>query len=100
MNAMFGGRIRITARGIQISLGLIWLLAGLLQFQGFMYTHGVVAEVFGPAAEKQWSLVGGPMKTIDAFYGRDLTLWNTLAAEIQCAIGLGLILSRKTVKPA
>ena len=40
------------------------------------------------------------MKTIDSFYGRDLTLWNTLAAEIQCAIGLGLILSRKTVKPA
>ena len=65
-----------------------------------MYTHGIVTEVFGPAAEKQWSIVGGPMKTIDSFYGHDLTLWNTLAAEIQCAIGLGLILSRKTVKPA
>ncbi len=65
-----------------------------------MYTHGFVTEVFGPAAERQWSIVGGPMKTIDAFYGRDLTLWNTLAAEIQCAIGLGLILSRKTVKAA
>jgi hypothetical protein len=94
------GRIRITTRGIQITLGLIWLLVGILQFQSFMYTHGLITEVFGPAAEKQWSIVGGPMKTIDAFYGRDLTLWNTLAAEIQCAIGLGLILSRKTVKPA
>ena len=40
------------------------------------------------------------MKTFDNFYGRDLTLWNTLAGEIQVAIGLGLILSRKTVKPA
>jgi hypothetical protein len=94
------GRLRITTRGIQVALGLIWLLAGVLQFQSFMYTHGIVTEVFGPAAEKQWSIVGGPMKTIDNFYGRDLTLWNTLAAEIQCAIGLGLILSRKTVKPA
>jgi hypothetical protein len=28
------------------------------------------------------------MKAIDNFYGHDLTLWNTLAAEIQCAIGL------------
>jgi hypothetical protein len=65
-----------------------------------MYTHGIITEVFGPAAEKQWSVVGGPMKTIDAFYGHDLTLWNTLAAEIQCAIGLGLILSKKTVKAA
>jgi hypothetical protein len=100
MSAPFGGRIRITARGVQIALGLIWLLAGLLQFQSFMYTHGIVTEVFGPAAEKQWSIVGGPMKTIDSFYGRDLTLWNTLAAEIQCAIGLGLILGKRTVKPA
>jgi hypothetical protein len=90
----------VTTRGIQIALGLIWLLAGLLQFQSFMYTHGVVAEVFAPAAAKQWSIVGAPMKAIDAFYGRDLTLWNTLAAEIQCAIGLGLIIGRKTVKPA
>jgi hypothetical protein len=90
----------VTARGVQIALGVIWLLVGLLQFQSFMYTHGIVTEVFGPAAEKQWSIVGGPMKTIDSFYGRDLTLWNTLAAEIQCAIGLGLILSRKTVRPA
>ena len=100
VSARFGGRPLITTRGIQIALGVIWLLVGLLQFQSFMYTHGVITEVFGPAAEKQWSIVGGPMKTIDAFYGRDLTLWNTLAAEIQCAIGLGLILSRRTVKPA
>jgi hypothetical protein len=113
ISASLGGRSRrlagelrltrspiVTARGIQIALGLIWLLAGALQFQSFMYTHGFVSEVFGPAAEKQWSIVGGPMKTIDSFYGHDLTLWNTLAAGIQCAIGLGLILSRKTVKPA
>jgi len=86
-SASLGVRLRVTTRGIQIALGLIWLLVGLLQFQSFMYTHGIVTEVFGPAAEKQWSIVGGPMNTIDAFYGRDLTLWNTLAAEIQCAIG-------------
>ncbi len=90
----------VTTRGIQIALGAIWMLVGLLQFQSFMYTHGIVTEVFAPAAEHQWSIVGGPMKTIDSFYGHDLTLWNTLAAEIQCAIGLGLILSKKTVKPA
>jgi hypothetical protein len=95
-----GGRPLVSIRGIQIALGIIWLLDGLLQFQSFMYTHNIVTEVFGPAAEKQWSIVGSPMNTIDAFYGRDLTLWNTLAAEIQCAIGLGLILSRRTVKPA
>jgi hypothetical protein len=100
VSARFGGRPLITTRGIQIALGVIWLLVGLLQFQSFMYTHGIITEVFGPAAEKQWSIVGGPMKTIDSFYGHDLTLWNTLAAEVQCAIGLGLILSKRTVKAA
>ena len=100
MSAPFGGHFPITTRGVQIALGVIWLLDGLFQFKSFMYTHGIVTEVFGPAAEKQWSIVGGPMKTFDNFYGHDLTLWNTLAGEIQVAIGLGLILSRKTVKPA
>jgi hypothetical protein len=100
MSTPFGGRLRVTARGIEIALGVIWLLAGVLQFQSFMYTHGIITEVFAPSAEKQWSIVGGPMKTIDGFYGHDLTLWNTLAAEIQCAIGLGLILGKRTVKPA
>jgi hypothetical protein len=100
MSGALGTRIRITTRGIQIALGVVWLLDGLFQFKSFMYTHGIISEVFAPAAEKQWSIVGGPMKTFDSFYGHDLTLWNTLSGEIQVAIGLGLILSRKTVKPA
>lgn len=98
--AIAGTRLRVTTRGIQIALGSIWLIAGVLQFQSFMYTHGIVTEVFAPAAEKQWLIVGSPMKTIQSFYGHDLTLWNTLAAEIQTVIGLGLIVSRKTVKTA
>jgi hypothetical protein len=40
------------------------------------------------------------MNTFANFYGHDLTLWNTLAGEIQVLIGLGLILSKKTVKAA
>ncbi len=90
----------ITARGIQIALGVIWLLDGLFQFKSFMYTHAIVTEVFAPAAKGQPGFIGGPMNTFANFYGRDLTLWNTLAGEIQVAIGLGLIISKKTVKPA
>ena len=43
---------RISTRGIQIALGVVWLLDGLFQFKSFMYTHGIVSEVFAPAAEK------------------------------------------------
>lgn len=98
--APFGGRLRVTARGVQIALGAIWFLDGLLQFKGFMYTHGIVTEVFGPAAEKQPSWVADPMKAFDDFYGRDLTVWNTLSGEVQVAIGLGLMLGRRALKPA
>jgi hypothetical protein len=98
---MSGPRLApVTTRGVQVALGLVWLLDGLFQFKSFMYTHGIITEVFAPAAAKQWSIVGGPMKTFDSFYGHDLTLWNTLSGEIQVAIGLALIVSRKTVKPA
>ena len=90
----------VTARAVQIALGVLWLLDGLFQFKGFMYTHSIVSEIFAPAAKGQPGFIGGPMSTFADFYGRDLTLWNTLAGEIQVAIGLGLILSRKTVRPA
>jgi hypothetical protein len=91
---------RPSTRGIQIALGLIWLLDGLLQFQSFMYTHSFIAEVIEPTAAGQPGFIGAPIKAFAHLYGHDLTLWNTLAAEIQCAIGLGLILSKRTVKPA
>ncbi len=94
------GRVRITRRGIQIALGCIWLLDGLLQFQSYMYTHAFLAEIIEPTAKGQPGFIGRPILTLAHFYGHDMTLWNTLSAEIQCAIGLGLIVSRRTVRPA
>lgn len=98
--ASAGGRALVTARGVQIALGVVWLLDGLFQFKSFMFTHGIVKEVFEPAMHGQPAFIGEPMRTLDDFYGRDLTLWNTLAGEIQVAIGLALICSRRLVKPA
>lgn len=98
--ARAGGRALVTARGVQIALGVVWLLDGLFQFKSFMFTHGIVKEVFEPAMHGQPAFIGEPMRTLDDFYGRDLTLWNTLAGEIQVAIGLALICSRRLVKPA
>ena len=100
MSIPSNARFRVTTRGIQITLGLVWLLDGLFQFKSFMYTHGFVTQILQPAAAGQPAFIGDPIKTVASFYGHDLTLWNTLSAEIQCAIGLGLMLSRRTVKPA
>ncbi len=93
-------RLRITRRGLQIALGCIWLLDGLLQFQSYMYSHEFLSQIVEPTAKGQPGFISDPILTLAHFYGHDLTLWNTLAAEIQCAIGLGLILSARTVRPA
>ncbi len=99
-SARLGGRPFVTTRGIQIALGLVWLLDGLFQFKSFMFTHSIVTEVFEPAMHGQPSFIGDPMRTFDDFYGRDLTLWNSLSGEIQIAIGLALLSSKRLVKPA
>jgi hypothetical protein len=90
----------VSTRGIQITLGAIWLLDGLFQFKSFMFTHGILTAVFEPAMHGQPSFIGDPMRTLDDFYGRDLTLWNTLSGEIQVAIGLALVCGKRLVKPA
>ena len=100
MSRPLSGPVRITQRGIQITLGLIWLLDGLLQFQSYMYTHDFITQTLAPTRSGQGSIIADPMRTFQNFYGRDQTLWNTLSAEIQCAIGIGLIVSRRTVKSA
>ncbi len=93
-------RLRVTRRGIQIALGCIWLLDGLLQFQSFMYSHAFLSEIIEPGAKGQPAFIAKPILTFAHFYGHDLTLWNTLAAEIQVAIGLGLIIGGRLVRPA
>jgi hypothetical protein len=95
-----GGRPLVSARGVQVALGVIWLLDGLFQFKSFMFTHAIVTEVFEPAIHGQPAFIGDPMRTFAAFYGRDLTLWNSLSGELQVAIGLGLMYGKQLVKPA
>jgi hypothetical protein len=85
-------------RAFQSVLGLIWLVDGALQFQPFMYSNGFAEMLKGVAAgQPQWlaSIVdwGADIAQLN------LTVFNTLFALIQVAIGVGL-LYRRTVKPA
>ncbi len=100
MRTASGRRLSVTHRGIQIALGVIWLIDGILQFQTYMYSHAFVHDVLQGAAAGQPGVIGAPIRTFARFYGHDQPLWNTLAAEIQCVIGLGLIISRRSVRAA
>ena len=92
-------RFSITRSGLRITLGLIWLLDGALQFQSFMYSQGFLKEVIEPSAEGQPAWIGRPIVSAAHFAGHNLTLWNTLFALVQIGIGLGLMF-RRTARPA
>jgi hypothetical protein len=85
-------------RIVQSVLGLVWLLDGALQFQGFMYSHGFIAMLESNASgQPGW--VANSLNWGAHLAQHNLTVFNTLFAVTQVAIGFGL-LYRPTVKPA
>jgi hypothetical protein len=90
---------KITRRAVQITLGLIWLLDGVLQFQPYMYSREFVAGTIEPMLSMQPTWAAHSIHWAGQIASSNLTVWNTIFALIQCAIGLGL-LYRPTVKPA
>lgn len=85
-------------RIMQTVLGLIWLLDGALQFQSFMYSKGFV-QVLTANASGQPGWVADSISWGARVAEHNLTVYNTLFALTQVAIGLAL-LYRPTVRPA
>jgi len=85
-------------RRIQTVLALIWLLDGGLQFQSFMYSRGFLQMIVGNAAGQPGWVHDSIIWSAKIANG-NLTLWNTLFALTQVAIGVG-ILYRPSVKYA
>ncbi|HWF24496.1 MAG TPA: hypothetical protein VG275_03555 [Solirubrobacteraceae bacterium] len=85
-------------RSIQSLLGLLWVLAGALQFQSFMYGKGFIALLTGMApAQPHW--LAGSLLWGAHIMQQHQGPYNTFMALIQIGIGLG-ILYRPTVKQA
>lgn len=91
-------KFRVTRRGLQIGLGLIWLLDGGLQFQSYFYSHAFTGGL-GEMAAGQPGWLSDSITWAANLAAQDLGFWNTLFALTQVFIGLGL-LWRPTVKPA
>ena len=88
---------KITIRTIQIALGSLWLVDGLLQFQPQMFTNHFVSGVINPAALGQPLFVVGPMHLLSHIFLFHPAIFNTMAALTQVAIGV-LILWKRTTK--
>ena len=86
-------------RGIQIGLGLVWLLDAALQFQPYMFGKAFVTQQLIPAAAGSPAVVANPALWANRLVLHDVAAWNTAFALIQLAIAVGL-LWRPTVKAA
>lgn len=87
-----------STRGAQTVLGLIWLLDAGLQFQSFMYSKGFVAMLTSmDSSQPRW--LAASVNWGAHVAGGNLTVYNTLFALTQAALGFGL-LYRPTVRAA
>jgi len=90
---------RVSARSVQLCLGVFWLGDGLLQIQPKMFGPGFAHSVILPAAQMQPGLVSGPIRQMAHLISAQPALMDAVFAGIQILIGVGLLI-RETVKPA
>lgn len=90
---------RSSARRIQIALGLLWLLDGVLQLQPFMFGKGFANEIIAPAADGQPAFVSAGVHWSAALILTHPAIFDAGFAAVQLALGIGLLL-RPTVRIA
>jgi hypothetical protein len=87
-------RAQVTRRGLQIALGLIWLLDGGLQFQPFMMRTSFARDVIAPLGNGQPHFVAGPIHWAANLIAVHPVAWDLPFATVQVLIGLGLLVPR------
>ncbi|MHB8245436.1 MAG: hypothetical protein ACYDGN_08790 [Acidimicrobiales bacterium] len=86
-------------RLLQVLLGVIWLVDGVLQLQPAMFGRRFVTGVLLPTAQGNPHPVAASITAMAHFLEPHIALWNALFAAIQLLIGLGLLV-RGTVRLA
>ena len=85
-------------RALQLALAAIWLLDGVLQYQGAMYVKGF-SDMLGGTAAGNPGWIATPITWNANLVQHNLGLLNTIFATIQVLLGIGIAF-RPTVKPA
>jgi hypothetical protein len=87
-----------TRRKLQLALGVIWLLDGILQYQPAMFSKAF-PQMLAAASAGNPAVVAGPVNWSANLVDHHLVLLNAFFATVQLALGLG-IAWRPTVKLA
>lgn len=88
--------MRITRRHLQVRLGALWLLDGLLQCQPFMFSGGFTRMFLNPSLSDQPALLVGPLHLVAAMVSAHPVLANAAFASIQIFLGVALLTRRHT----
>jgi hypothetical protein len=84
----------LTRRGIQVALGLMWVLDGLLQLQPAMLTSRFTTQVIRPAGVGQPGFVSLPVGYAAQLIGHDPVLFDVGFGMVQLLLGVGLLYPR------
>ena len=85
-------------RTLQLALGVIWVLDGILQFQPSMFTRSFPA-MLAASAHGNPAVIAGPITWSASLIDHDVVALNAVFATTQLALGLG-IAWRPTVRLA
>jgi hypothetical protein len=86
--------MNVTRRGIQIALGLLWILDGLLQLQPAMLTARFATQVIAPAGQGQPPFVADPIHAAARIILLHPAVTDVGFGLVQLALGLGLLYPR------
>lgn len=86
-------------RWLQLGLAAIWLLAGILQAQTFMFTAAFAKSMLAPSAAGNPGWIAASIEWSAHLVEAQPLAWNVLFAAVQLALGLGIAF-RPTVRLA
>lgn len=86
--------MRVTRRGLQLSLAALWLLDSALQLQPYMFTTAFARDVIAPTADGQPALVSAPVHLAASLVGAHPVATNLVFALVQLALAVGLCVRR------
>ena len=86
--------MRLSRRGLQLALGVLWLLDGALQLQPVMFTRQFARGIIEPAGSGQPALVHWLVTSAAAVIGARPVLFDALFASVQLLLGIGLLWRR------
>lgn len=88
------GPVRVTRRGLQLGLAVLWLLDAALQFQPYMFSRSFARDVIAASADGQPVVVAGPVHLLGDVVAAHPVLTNAAFACIQLALAIGLFWRR------